>query len=388
METPRKRWPLEFKICAVTISNQYKSVNRVAQELGVSKNSLQHWKKLFKDGKLTLQGSSDSYKNRKELLRLKKEITSIKLERDILEEGAAYLLQKRRLRYQFIREHADKFPITKMCKIFHVDPSSYYKWLKGLPTSRAERKVFIISEISRIYHWSQGRYGSRRIAKELSSINIKACRSFVAKIMLENNMPRIPKLKFKRTTISSPKYPAAANLLNQNFKVSNQNQVWVSDITYIRTKKGWAYLTAVIDLFDRKVVGWSLSETLKTMDTTIVALKQALRNRPLTSNQKLIFHSDRGIQYACKDFVSTLSKSNQIAQSMSRKGNCFDNAVAESFFKTLKTELIYQNNYTTIKKAKKSVIDYIKNFYNRYRRHSALGNLTIEEFQKQYLITK
>jgi len=388
METPRKRWPLEFKICAVTISNQYKSVHRVAQELGVSKNSLQHWKKLFKDGKLTLQESSDSYKNRKELLRLKKEITSIKLERDILEEGAAYLLQKRRLRYQFIKEHADKFPITKMCKIFHVDPSSYYKWLKGLPTSRAERKVFIISEISRIYHWSQGRYGSRRIAKELSSINIKACRSFVAKIMLENNMPRIPKLKFKRTTISSPKYPAAANLLNQNFKVSNQNQVWVSDITYIRTKKGWAYLTAVIDLFDRKVVGWSLSETLKTMDTTIVAFKQALRNRPLTSNQKLIFHSDRGIQYACKDFVSTLSKSNQIAQSMSRKGNCYDNAVAESFFKTLKTELIYQNNYTTIKKAKKSVIDYIKNFYNRYRRHSALGNLTIEEFQKQYLITK
>ncbi|MEO8254572.1 MAG: transposase [Flavobacterium sp.] len=145
METPRKRWPLEFKICAVTISNQYKSVNRVAQELGVSKNSLQHWKKLFKDGKLILQGSSDSYKKRKELLRLKKEITSIKLERDILEEGAAYLLQKRRLRYQFIREHADKFPITKMCKIFHVDPSSYNKWLKGLPTSRAERKVFIIS---------------------------------------------------------------------------------------------------------------------------------------------------------------------------------------------------------------------------------------------------
>ncbi|CAI2768742.1 IS3 family transposase [Flavobacterium collinsii] len=377
METPRKKWPLEFKICAVTISNQYKSVVLVAQELGVSKNSLQ----LYKDGKLTLQESSDSYTNRKEILKLKKEIKNIKLERDILEEGAAYLLQKRRLRYQFIRENADKFPIFKMCKIFHVDPSSYYKWLKGLPTSRAERKLFIISEISRIYHWSQGRYGSRRIAKELSSINIKACRSFVAKIMLENNMSRIPKLKFKRTTISSAKYPAAANLLNQNFKVSEQNQVWVSDITYIRTKKDWAYLTAVIDLFDRKVVGWSVSENMKTMDTTIAAFKQALRNRPLTSNQKLIFHSDRGIQYACKDFVSILIKSNQIAQSMSRKGNCYDNAVAESFFKTLKTELLYQNKYPTIKKAKKSIIDYIKNFYNSCRRHSALGNLTIEEFQ-------
>ena len=161
MQETRKRWPLEFKICAVTLSNQYKSVDRVAQELGINKHSLQHWKKLYKDGKLTLQESSDSYTNRKEILRLKKEIKNIKLERDILEKGAGYLLQKRRVRYQFIRENADKFPVFKMCKIFHVDPSSYYKWLKGLPTSRAERKVFIISEISRIYHWSQGRYGTK-----------------------------------------------------------------------------------------------------------------------------------------------------------------------------------------------------------------------------------
>lgn len=387
MQETRKRWSLEFKICAVTISNQYKSVNSVAQELGINKHSLQHWKKLYKDGKLALQESSDSYKNRKEILRLKKEIKNIKLERDILEKGAGYLLQKRRVRYQFIRDNADKFPVFKMCKIFHIDPSSYYKWLKGLPTSRAERKVFIASEISRIYHWSQGRYGSRRISKELSSINIKACRSFVSKIMLENNMPRIPKLKFKRTTITSPKYPAAPNLLNQNFKASNQNQVWVSDITYIRTKKGWAYLTAVIDLFDRKVIGWSLSKTMRAVDTTITAFKQAVRNRPLTGNQKLIFHSDRGIQYACKDFVSTLSKSDHISQSMSRKGNCYDNAVAESFFKTIKTELIYQNNYTTIKKAQKSIIDYIKNFYNTCRRHSALENLTIKEFQNKYHIS-
>jgi putative transposase len=170
--------------------------------------------------------------------------------------------------------------------------------------------------------------------------------------------------------------------------VSNQNQVWVSYITYIRTEKGWAYLTAVIDLFDRKVIGWSLSETMKAIDTTIAAFKQALRNRPLIRSQKLIFHSDRGIQYACKDFVYTLSKSDQICQSMSRKGNCYDNAVAESFFKTIKTELIYQNKYASIKKAKKSVIGYIKNFYNSCRRHSALEYLTIEEFQHKHLITR
>lgn len=151
-----------------------------------------------------------------------------------------------------------------MCKIFKVDPSCHYKWLKGLPTIRAERKVFITSEISRIYNWSCGRYGSRRVAKELSVIGIKACRFFVAKIMLENHLQRIPKLKFKRTTISSPKYPATENLLNQDFKVNCQNQVWGSDITYIRTKAGWAYFTAIIDLFDRKVIGWSLSENYES----------------------------------------------------------------------------------------------------------------------------
>ena len=273
-----------------------------------------------------------------------------------------------------------------MCKIFHLDPSCYYKWLKGLHASRAERRISITSEIIRIFHWSRERYRSRRIAAELSAAGIKVCRSFVAKIMLENNLHRPKRLKFKKTTISSPRYPAAENLLNQDFKASSQNQIWVSDITYIRTKKGWAYLTAVIDLFDRKVLGCSVSETMKAADTTIAAFKQALRCRPLAQSQKLIFHSDRDIQYACKDFVYILSKNSQISQSMSRKGNCHDNAVAESFFKTIKTELIYRNNYGSIKKAKTSVISYIKNFYNTCRRHSALGYLTIEEFQKQYPI--
>ncbi len=273
-----------------------------------------------------------------------------------------------------------------MCRIFQVDPSCYYKWLKGLPTSRAERRIFIASEILRIYYWSQGRYGSPRITKELSAIGIKVCSSFVRKIMKEQGLRKITKLKFKKTTISSPKYPAAENLLNQNFKVSKQNQVWVTDITYIRTAEGWAYLTAVLDLFDRKVIGWSLSTTMKAADTSIAAFKKALLNRPLLSNQKLIFHSDRGIQFACKDFIYILSKNNQILQSMSRKGNCYDNAVAESFFKSLKTELIYHKKYTTRKKAEKSIFEYIENFYNTSRRHSALENLTIEEFQNKFNI--
>lgn len=198
--------------------------------------------------------------------------------------------------------------------------------------------------------------------------------------MAELKLLWITKLKFKRTTLSSSIYPAAENLLNQDFKVGRQNEVWVSDITYIRTAEGWAYLTTVIDLFDRKIIGWSLSKTLKSMDTSVAALRKALLNRPLLSNQKLIFHSDRGIQYVCKNFTCLLSKNKQILQSMSRKGNCYDNAVAESFEKTLKTELVCRHKYKNRKQAGKSIHDYIENFYNTVRRHSVLENLTMEEF--------
>lgn len=273
-----------------------------------------------------------------------------------------------------------------MCQIFNVDPSCYYKWIKGIPTSRAFRRVFITSEISRIYHWSRGSYGSPRIAKELSAIGIKVCRSLVGKIMMEQHLRKVGKRKFKITTISSPKYPLAENKLNQNFNVNRQNEVWVSDITYIHTAEGWAYLTAVIDLFDRKVIGWSLSKTMKATDTTVAAFKKARLSRPLVDNHDLIFHSDRGAQYACKEFVRILAESNHTSQSMSRKGNCYDNAVAESFFKTLKTELVYHNKYATREKAKESIFEYIENFYNIRRRHSALGNLTIGEFQNQCLL--
>lgn len=267
-----------------------------------------------------------------------------------------------------------------MCVIFKVDPSCYYKWLKGLPTSRSLRRILIATEISNIYFQNHGRYGSPRITKELAVKGIIVCRSLVGRIMLELDIHKSPKLKYKRTTISSHKYPVSQNLLNQNFKVSGKNNVWVSDITYISTGDGWLYLTIVIDLFDRKVIGWALSSTMKASDTSIAALKIALLNRPLSDNEQLVFHSDRGIQYACKAFVSTLQKKNQILQSMSGKGCCYDNAVAESFFKTLKTELVYQQKYATRIEAKESITDYIENFYNSGRRHSAIKNLTIDEF--------
>jgi putative transposase len=384
MEKTRKKYTAGYKIFAVGLCVQYGSVARVAEELGISINSLYHWRNFIKKGKLTLQKTSDLDKARKEMSRLRKEIRNIETERNILKKGSQHLLQERSARYEFIRGNAEIFSIEKMCQVFQVDRSCYYKWLKKNPTSRALRKIFITSEICRIYDYSRGIYGSPRITKELAVIGIKACRSFVAKIMQEHHLRSITKLKFKKTTVSSPKYPVAVNSLNQNFKVARENQVWVSDITYISTAEGWAYLTIVIDLFDRKVIGWSVSRSMKATDTSIAAFKKALLDRPLASDKNLLFHSDRGIQYTCKDFVRLLAESSQISQSMSRKGNCYDNAVAESFFKTLKAELVYRNKYTTRKEADESIFEYIENFYNKRRRHSALGNLTIEEFQNQY----
>jgi len=271
-----------------------------------------------------------------------------------------------------------------MCQIFQVHHSSFYRWQKRLAASRTTRKAFITSEIMRIYQWSQCRYGSPRIAKELAMLGIQASRGFVGKIMKQQNIRSITKLKFKKTTNSSHTCLIAENRLNQDFKVNDRNEVWVSDITYIKTREGWIYLTVVIDLFDRKVIGWSVSDTLKATDTSITSFKKAILNRSLDHTTELIFHSDKGKQYACRKFISLLENIPQISRSMSGKGNCYDNAVAESFFKTLKVELVYQNKYETKEQAKASVIDFIENFYNSCRRHSALENLTIEEFQNLY----
>lgn len=172
------------------------------------------------------------------------------------------------------------------------------------------------------------------------------------------------------------------NKLNQDFTTTTYNQVWVSDITYIRTREGWSYLTTVIDLFDRKVIGWQVSNNLTAKDTVIPALNKACSNRMLIAGQSLIFHSDRGIQYACNEFKQLIKKQKWINQSMSGKGNCYDNAVAESFFKTLKTELIYQNYYKSRIDAYKSIFEYIEAFYNTNRRHSHLNYLTIKEFNE------
>lgn len=283
------------------------------------------------------------------------------------------------MKYEFIHRYRSKFRIGKMCRVLCVSRSGYYDWIDRPDSNRAKENRVLLGVIKEIHKSSREIYGSPRITDGLSDYKLKASRPRVARLMAINGIKSKSKRKFKVTTNSDHKLPISPNLLNQNFQVDASGHILVSDITYIRTGEGWLYLTTIIDLFHRKVVGWSMSNRMTAELTTIAALKQYVKHySPL---EGVIFHSDRGVQYASEDFRKLLKKYKFI-QSMSGKGNCYDNAVAESFFKTLKTELIYHHRYWTRAQARASIFDYIETFYNRVRKHSYLGYLSPVQFEQ------
>jgi len=257
-----------------------------------------------------------------------------------------------------------------MCKVLKVTRSSYYSWLTRKPAKRDIENYALTSRIKDIYESSKRTYGSPRVTIALNEEGVHVSRPRVARIMKKHNFKSIIRKKWVITTDSRHKYPIVENKLNREFNVTRTGQVWVSDITYIKTSQGWLYLTIIIDLYDRKVIGWSLSRSLKAIHTTIPAWRMSVKNRPLT--QMLTFHSDRGIQYACNEFTNLLLSYKLVERSMSRKGDCWDNAVAESFFKTLKVEHVYHNSYKTIREAELSVFEYIEAWYNVNRIHTTI----------------
>jgi len=272
-----------------------------------------------------------------------------------------------------------------MCQVLKVSKGGYYKWVKATPSKRSLENKKLVKEIREIYKDSKGTYGSPRITAELVENNCNVSRPRVARIMKAEQIRAKRRKKYKVTTNSKHKFTVADNKLDRDFKPEELGKAWVSDITYIRTLEGWIYLTIVIDLADRQVVGWALSKDMHAHKTTIPALRMALRNR--TVNPGLLFHSDRGVQYACTDFTNVL-KANSIEQSMSRKGNCWDNAVAESFFKSLKVKCIYRRKFAPRKSVEIEVFEYIETWYNRKRKHSTLGYRTPVEFEQLLLNQK
>lgn len=282
--------------------------------------------------------------------------------------------------FGFIKNHAEIFPIEKMCKVLNVSQSGYYRWKTATISQRLQKKTILKEKITALYFESKQRYGSPRITMELNILGYKISRITVAKYMREVGLKSKLSKKFKITTDSKHNYLLVENVLNRQFMVPQPSKVWVSDITYIHTKEGFLYLTTVMDLYDRKIIGWSLSDGMSTNETTLASWKMAIRNR--TVQNGLIFHSDRGVQYANNKFANVLD-SYKVTRSMSRTGNCWDNAVAESFFKSLKTELIYGNKLISKEQMKLQVFEYIELWYNQKRRHSALKYMTIKEFNNQ-----
>lgn len=270
-----------------------------------------------------------------------------------------------------MKSHSQEYSIERMCKVFKVSRSAYYYWLKHGRRKKITEDEVLILQIKKSFNRSKCTYGSPRIYEELKGLGQKISRSSIGRIMKATGLRSRVKRKFKATTDSNHNLPVAENLLDRKFKPMRLNEAWVSDITYIRVAGKWNYLTIIMDLADRMIIGWSLSSDMSAMNTVIKAWNMAIQNRRITKS--LIFHSDRGVQYACKDFRELLFSNKRVKQSMSRKANCWDNAVAESFFKTLKTEFIYQNTFNNFQHLYKGIFEYIEGWYNTRRKHSSLN---------------
>jgi len=281
------------------------------------------------------------------------------------------------MKYWFMDQHRSCHGVKKMCRVIGASRSGYYRWEKEPQGKRREENEKILMKIKESHKNSNRSYGSPRITDELRASGIQCGKHRIARIMKIHGIAAKAAKKFKATTNSKHNLPVAENLLNQNFKTEKPNMVWTSDITYVPTSEGWLYLAVVLDLYSRQVIGWAMSERLSS-DFVIKALYHAIgRRKP---GEGCIFHSDRGIQYASLDFRDVL-KDYCFIQSMSRKGNCYDNAVTESFFHTLKIEHVYDYWYETRAEATQSIFEYIEMFYNRVRRHSALGYCSPVSFE-------
>lgn len=288
------------------------------------------------------------------------------------------------MKYAWIVEHRDSFPIALMCQVLQVSRSGYYSWVDRGPSARAVRREKIQATVARLYTESNEIYSSTKIAKQMQQDEQleSACRNTVAKAMREMGLKsRVSRGFTPTTTKSDPTKQPAANVLNREFTADAPNQKWVTDITYLKVAVGWVYLAAVVDLFSRKVVGWSISDSLAT-SLVSDALRDAVEKRR-PQRGELLHHSDRGCQYTSEAYQRTL-KALGIECSMSRTGNCYDNAVAERFFWSLKYEWTNHYEYENLEEARLSVFKYIETFYNSQRLHQTLGYQSPNDYEAEH----
>ena len=282
------------------------------------------------------------------------------------------------MRFQLIDAAKEEFPVQRLCQVLGVSPSGYFAWRSRPAGCRQREDLVLLAHIRSAFARSNGTYGSPRVTRELQDEGLEVGRRRTARLMRENGLKARQKRRFKRTTDSHHAFPVAPNLLEQDFSAERPNQKWAADISYVWTNEGWLYLAVVLDLFARRVVGWAVSDRLH-QELALEALRKALAIR--RPGQGLTHHADRGSQYCSTAYQAALKK-HGIRISMSGKGNCFDNAVVETFFKSLKSELVWRTVFQTRAEAKEAIGRYIDGFYNPIRRHSTLDYLSRVQFEK------
>lgn len=289
------------------------------------------------------------------------------------------------MKYAFVDEHRASYPVERLCRTLEVTASGYYAWRRRSPSPRTVANQALLVHIRASHAQSRRTYGSPRVHADLVAQGQRCSRHRVARLMRQAGLQARPRRRFRpKTTQVDARLPVAPNRLGRPFQASAPNQTWLSDVTYVPTAEGWLYLAVVLDLHSRRVVGWAVDSQLHT-SLVLSALRLALgRRRPPTA---LLHHSDRGSQYASAAYQAALADHGAQA-SMSRAGNCYDNAPMESFFATLKVERVHQCRYQTRAAARQDIVAYIEGFYNPTRRHSALGYRSPMEFERATSVAK
>jgi putative transposase len=284
------------------------------------------------------------------------------------------------MKYTFVRDEAKNHSVEQLCAVMEISRSSYYAYESKFLSKREETNQRLMPMVQEIFKINRKAYGYRRVSDELKKRGENCGKHKTASLMRKLNLRPVVKRRFKLTTDSKHSLPIFTNVLNRNFKPGKMNQAWTSDITYIETAQGWLYLAVVMDLYSRTIVGWAMDKNMM-VDLVENALKMALSRRKISAG--LLLHSDRGSQYASREYQKLLTKHGIIC-SMSRRGNCWDNAPMESFFRSLKVECVYQQSFQQREEAKSEVFSYIEGFYNRQRKHSALNYLSPLEYELGY----
>ncbi|RJG12921.1 IS3 family transposase [Pseudomonas cavernicola] len=375
-----QRYPEEFKIEAVKqVTERGLPVAEVAARLGMSVHSLYAWIKRYSKPQKQRTHEDDQ---QAELRRLRAELKRVTEERDILKKGRRVLCQGVRLKYAFINQLSVDYSVRRLCLTLKVHASGYYAWLAEPKSARAKDDQRLLGLIKHSWLESGGVYGYRKIHDDLREIGEPCGRHRVARLMRLEGLRSQTGYRRRPGRYGGKPPVASPNRLERRFNVTEPNKVWVTDITYIRTYEGWLYLAVVLDLFSRQVIGWSMKPQM-TSDLAIDALLMAVwRRKP---KQEVMIHSDQGSQYSSTDWQSFL-RANNLIGSMSRRGNCHDNAVAESFFQLLKRERIKRKTYSTRQDARSDVFDYIE-MYNPKRRHGFNNQLSPVEFEKRHLLS-